>query len=175
MGRRKWKSVRCESHLGYWLRFVSNHVSHAFSLKLQARGVTAAEWVVLRALFGVGRAPSELADHLGMTRGAISNFSDRLIAKALVTRRANAGDRRFQSLTLPVTGASTAPKLALGRPERRGVFRPSDRSTRGTIETAMKDIVAARNFGPCPSIERRRRGDAREGKHEKGVRLWTPM
>ena len=23
-----------ESHLGYWLRYVSNHVSHAFALKL---------------------------------------------------------------------------------------------------------------------------------------------
>ena len=40
-----------ETHLGYWLRFVSNHVSHAFSLKLQARDVTVAEWVVLRELF----------------------------------------------------------------------------------------------------------------------------
>ena len=40
-----------ESHLGYWLRYVSNHVSHAFSLKLAARGVTVAEWVVLRELY----------------------------------------------------------------------------------------------------------------------------
>jgi hypothetical protein len=26
-----------ESHLGYWIRYVSNHVSHAFALKLGAR------------------------------------------------------------------------------------------------------------------------------------------
>ena len=52
-----------ETHLGYWLRFVSNHVSHAFSLKLQARDVTVAEWVVLRDLFdGDGVPPSLLAD-----------------------------------------------------------------------------------------------------------------
>ena len=40
-----------EAHLGYWLRFVSNHVSHAFSRKLFARDVTVAEWVVLRELY----------------------------------------------------------------------------------------------------------------------------
>ena len=40
-----------ESHLGYWLRYVSNHVSHAFALKVAARGVTVAEWVVLRELY----------------------------------------------------------------------------------------------------------------------------
>ena len=29
-----------EAHLGYWLRFVSNQVSHSFSLKLGERGVS---------------------------------------------------------------------------------------------------------------------------------------
>jgi hypothetical protein len=28
-----------EAHLGYWLRFVSNHVSHAFSLKVATYNV----------------------------------------------------------------------------------------------------------------------------------------
>ena len=31
------------SHLGYWLRHVSNHVSHAFARKLESRDVTVAE------------------------------------------------------------------------------------------------------------------------------------
>ena len=31
-----------KAHLGYWLRYVSNHVSHAFALQLGARGVTVA-------------------------------------------------------------------------------------------------------------------------------------
>ena len=39
-------------HLGFWLRYVSNHVSHAFAVKLAGKDVTAAEWVVLRALYG---------------------------------------------------------------------------------------------------------------------------
>ena len=40
------------AHLGFWLRIVSNHVSHAFAGKLAAKGVTAAEWVMMRALYG---------------------------------------------------------------------------------------------------------------------------
>ena len=51
-----------EAHLGYWLRFVSNHVSHAFKTKVEAQGVTVAEWVVLRWLFDHASArPSQLA------------------------------------------------------------------------------------------------------------------
>ena len=38
------------THLGYWLRLVSNHVSQAFARKLEGRGVTVAEWVVMRLL-----------------------------------------------------------------------------------------------------------------------------
>ena len=94
-----------ESHLGYWIRSVSNHVSHAFALKLAAVGVTVAEWVVLRELYDSENAPSALAGRLGMTRGAISKLADRLIAKDMIVRRATAGDRRFQSLALTLLGA----------------------------------------------------------------------
>jgi hypothetical protein len=49
-----------QDHLGYWLRYVSNQVSHGFSLKLAAREVTVAEWVMLRELYDQdAMAPSE--------------------------------------------------------------------------------------------------------------------
>ena len=64
-----------ESHLGYWLRYVSNQVSHAFAPKVQARGVTVAEWVVLRERYDKEVRPSALAERLGMTRGAISKLA----------------------------------------------------------------------------------------------------
>ena len=83
------------AHLGYWLRFVSNHVSHAFRRKVEDHGVTVAEWVVLRELLRTGDAnPSQIADGLGMTRGAISKLVERLVAKKLVRRAAAAGERR---------------------------------------------------------------------------------
>ena len=113
-----------ESHLGYWIRSVSNHVSHAFALKLAAVGVTVAEWVVLRELYDSENAPSALADRLGMTRGAISKLADRLIAKDMIVRRATAGDRRFQSLALTRQGPRDhAEARRFGGSERQGVFR----------------------------------------------------
>lgn len=102
-----------EDHLGYWLRFVSNHVSHAFTRKLEARSVTVAEWVVMRELLQTGTtSPSVLAERLGMTRGAISKLVERLCGKELVERTYPEGDRRYQSLVLSPSGKKLVPILA---------------------------------------------------------------
>ena len=94
------------SHLGYWLRFVSNHVSHAFALKVENLGVTVAEWVVLRQLLAAEpAAPSRLADLMGVTRGTVSKLVDRLIAKELVARENNASDRRALSAAARTVGS----------------------------------------------------------------------
>jgi DNA-binding MarR family transcriptional regulator len=140
-----------QSHLGYWLRYVSNHVSHAFSLKLAARGVTVAEWVVLRELYDAERAPSALADQLGMTRGAISKLADRLIAKGLITRRANGSDRRYQTLALTRHGRALTPKLAaLADVNDREFFADLGPETRETIAAAMKEIVRRKGLRGAP-------------------------
>ncbi|HEX4025821.1 MAG TPA: MarR family transcriptional regulator [Steroidobacteraceae bacterium] len=101
------------SHLGYWLRYVSNHVSQAFARKVEAHGVTVAEWVLMRQLLEVeALAPSRLAECMGMTRGAISKLADRLIAKSLLVRTADPEDGRAQTLSLTRAGRSMVPKLA---------------------------------------------------------------
>jgi DNA-binding MarR family transcriptional regulator len=100
-------------HLGYWLRFASNHASQAFARKLQVRGVTVAEWVIMRRLLGgSGMAPSQLADSIGMTRGAITKLADRLIDKELIARRADPQDGRAQTLVLTTRGRALVPELA---------------------------------------------------------------
>jgi DNA-binding MarR family transcriptional regulator len=103
-----------EDHVGYWLRFVSNQVSHGFKTKVEAQGVTVAEWVVMRDLFDHADAtnPSQLADRLGMTRGAISKLVDRLRAKQYVAREFSDDDRRFQTISLTTAGRKLVPKLA---------------------------------------------------------------
>lgn len=107
------ETAALEDHLGYWLRLVSNHVSLGFARKLEGRGVTVAEWVVLREmLHQPPLAPSQLAGRLGLTRGAISKLADRLIAKHLILRRAGQDDLRFQSLELTFQGAALVPELA---------------------------------------------------------------
>src|ERR1700735_5027003 len=87
-----------KKHVGFWLRFVSNHVSHAFARRLLASGVTVAEWVVMREMFDDEEtSPGVLAERMGMTRGGVSNLVDRLVGKKLITRRERSDDRRFQS------------------------------------------------------------------------------
>lgn len=132
-----------ETHLGYWLRYVSNHVSHAFSRKLSGLDVTVSEWVLLREMHGdAPRMPSELADRLGLTRGAISKLAERLSAKNLVTRIPHGSDHRSYSLKLTRRGCGLVPKLAAladqNDAEFFGNLVPADRVV---IETAMRDIV----------------------------------
>ncbi len=101
------------AHLGFWLRMVSNHVSHAFAAKLATKNVTVAEWCMMRALFDKEpTAPSRLADEMGMTRGAISKLADRLITKSLIIRKASAEDGRAQTLALTEQGIALVPELA---------------------------------------------------------------
>jgi DNA-binding MarR family transcriptional regulator len=101
------------AHIGFWLRMVSNHVSHAFAAKLADKEVTVAEWSLMRALYGKEPIPpSRLADEMGMSRGAITKLADRLIAKSLILREASADDGRAQTLALTDRGKALVPDLA---------------------------------------------------------------
>jgi DNA-binding MarR family transcriptional regulator len=140
-----------ETHLGYWLRYVSNQVSHAFALKVRDVGVTVAEWVVLRELYDADSMPSALAARLGLTRGAISKLADRLEAKGLIEREAPESDGRVQILALTAEGRAIVPKLAaLADRNDEEFFGDLDPSLRETIETAMKEIVRRRELKPAP-------------------------
>lgn len=141
-----------DAHLGYWLRFVSNHVSHAFGRKLEARGATVAEWVVIRELLDrEAEAPSRLAARLGMTRGAISKLADRLAAKGLLVRRSDGADRRFQSLALTPAGRALAPELAaLADRNDEEFFGHMTPAARRSLEDAMKDLVRRHGLKSTP-------------------------
>ena len=143
MGRKSAVVSPLEAHLGYWLRFVSNQVSHAFSLKLAARDVTVAEWVVLRELYERDWAiPSVLAERLGMTRGAISKLADRLVAKTLIARSVSDKDRRYQALALTAKGRGLVPRLAaLADQNDAEFFGHLHAEERQRIETAMREVV----------------------------------
>lgn len=102
-----------QAHTGFWLRYVSNHVSLAFARKVEELGVTVAEWVILRELYGAETtAPSELAERTGLTRGAVSKLAERLLAKKLISRTYSTEDRRWQTLTLTAAGRRIVPQLA---------------------------------------------------------------
>lgn len=102
-----------ESHLGYWLRRVSNAVSGMFARALQEKQTSVAEWVLLRELHERGQtAPGELADSLGLTRGAVSKIVDKLDAKGWIQTETKEGDSRFRMLSLTRTGRRSLPVLA---------------------------------------------------------------
>ncbi len=102
-----------ETHLGYWLRRVSNAVSSAFAQALEAERISVAEWVVLRLLHGATRrAAADLATVTGMTRGAVSKILDKLEHKGLTLRTENPNDNRVHWLALTREGQRLVPRLA---------------------------------------------------------------
>lgn len=140
------------SHLGYWLRYVSNHVSQGFARKLEKRDVTVAEWVILRELYGAGPVPpSRLAGKLGLTRGAVTKLADRLIAKSLLVRRASLADGRAQTLALTAQGRLIVPALAaLADQNDAEFFSHLSAAERSEMERILRDIVARRGLKSVP-------------------------
>ncbi len=140
------------SHLGYWLRYVSSHVSLAFARKVEAHGVTVAEWVLLRQLYDEeALAPSLLAARMGMTRGAISKLAERLIAKSLVARAANPDDKRAQTLALTPAGHALVPRLAaLADANDAEFFAHLPPEDRAALFRILQKIVEVRGLKSMP-------------------------
>lgn len=141
-----------ESHLGYWLRFVSNHVSESFARKMAAEDVSVAEWVVMRIVFEQGViAPSRLADEIGMTRGGITKIANRLIGRKLLLRADSPEDGRAQTLALSAAGARLVPKLAaLADENERDFFTDLSERERQQLGRILKSIVERRGLKSVP-------------------------
>lgn len=142
-----------DAHIGFWLRFVSNHVSHAFQRRVEALGVTVAEWVVLRQLFALGPVqPSRLAEEMGMTRGGVSKLVERLHAKKLVTRSADRDDGRSQSVGLTAAGKKLVPKLAaLADENDAAFFGHLQAGERDALAELLKDVVRRHGMKDVPT------------------------
>src|SRR5271154_4809558 len=141
------------SHTGFWLRFVSNHVSHAFMRKLVDSGVTVAEWVVLREMYDKEvMPPSTLADRTGMTRGAASKLIDRLVGKKLVSRRDRTDDRRHQDIELTAAGRRLVPALAaIADQNDEEFFTPLSAKERAALVATLKKLVQAHGLHRIPT------------------------
>ena len=101
-----------EVHLGYWLRRVSNHVSGAFAKALQERQASVAEWVVLNHVDEHPEIrPADLAETIGLTRGAISKVLDKLEKRRWLARKTLEEDNRGQLLFLTRQGRRILPEL----------------------------------------------------------------
>ncbi len=141
------------SHIGFWLRFVSNHVSQSFARKLEGSGVTVAEWVILREMFQAGTtSPSALADSTGLTRGAVSKLVDRLVEKKLAHRTEATEDRRFQDVGLTAAGRTLVPRLAAAADENdREFFSRLSEKERQQLLGTLKKLVAIHDLSKIPT------------------------
>lgn len=141
-----------ESHLGFWLRFVSNHVSGRFQQLLEERGVTVTEWVALRTLWSQEEGThAELIRTLGMTKGATSKVMSRLEEKGLIERRLADGRAREQSLGLTAKGNALVPELAaLADANDAHFFGHLSAAERDALAQAMQALVQFHELSPIP-------------------------
>jgi len=141
-----------ESHLGFWLRYVSNQVSARFRRMLEHEGTTVTEWVALRALFHRPETShAELIHSLGMTKGAASKVVSRLEEKGLATRQHAAGRSREQVLALTPQGMVLVPKLAALADENDDYFFGHlSRTERLALKKTFKSLVAHHQIKEIP-------------------------
>lgn len=149
----KQKISALEDHTGYWLRSVSNHVSHAFARKLAAKDTAVAEWVLLRLLYNQEPfAPSLIAEQMGMTKGAITKLVDRLMTKSLVARTASTDDGRAQKISLTEKGRKLVPVLAaLADQNDQECFARLSAKDRAALQRILHDLAAQFSITNIPT------------------------
>ncbi len=142
-----------EDHLGYWLRLVSNAVSGEFARALQAKGASVSEWVLLRILAECGRAtPSELADHMRTTRGAVSKVIDKLEAKGWLEIKGTKEDKRVRILILSRAGHRNLPSLADIADENETLFfNCLNASERSTLQRLLAKLADCNQIHDVPT------------------------
>ncbi|MGN6226068.1 MAG: MarR family winged helix-turn-helix transcriptional regulator [Dyella sp.] len=143
-----------EAHLGFWLRFVSNHVSARFKQLLEHQGITVSEWVALRTLWAqphTGHA--ELIRALGMTKGAASKVVSRLEEKGLAQRAIADQGGRAQAVVLTQAGRALVPQLAkLADANDEHFFGHLSARDRQALMDAMQALVKHHRLHKVPTV-----------------------
>lgn len=141
-----------DAHLGFWLRFVSNHVSARFSQLVEGEGSSVTEWVALRTLFDNPQTThAELIQALGMTKGAASKVVTRLEEKGLARREHAEGSAREQVLRLTPQGRALVPRLAaLADQNEEHFFGHMSAGERRALVAAFQALVAHHHLIEVP-------------------------
>ena len=136
-----------EGHLGYWLRCLSNFVSHTFAERLARQDISVAQWVVLRTLYdGAGLTLNAAAARVGVDKSSLSRMVERLVQKGLVSRTAGA-DRRSVGLALTAAGRKLVPQLArLADENDAAFFHPLSAPERKFFLGTIRRLLAANGW-----------------------------
>jgi DNA-binding MarR family transcriptional regulator len=143
-----------ERHLGYWLRRVSNHVSGEFKRALQMQHTSVAEWVVLcHVQERSGITPSELAEALALTRGAVSKVIDKLEAKDWITGSTKAEDNRVRLFSLTLKGIRVLPQLRrIADRNDQAFFAVLQPDERDTLQLLLSKLIEHHDTGAVPIL-----------------------
>ncbi|SHH25647.1 MarR family winged helix-turn-helix transcriptional regulator [Massilia sp. CF038] len=142
-----------EDHVGFWLRFVSNHVSGEFARQVEQRGVSVSDWVAMREMYRHEQSgAAELVSALGMTKGAVSKIVTRLQKKGLVARAPGVVDKRAQHLMLTPAGRALVPELAaIADRNDASCFASLSVAQRQSLMGMMQQIVQDRQLRQVPT------------------------
>ena len=141
-----------EDHLGYWLRWVSNHASGEFRRALQTRRTSVAEWVVLCHLEErPGITPGELAEALSLTRGAVSKVIDKLEAKKWIAGSTKPEDNRVRLLSLTRSGSRVLPELRqIADRNDQAFFGVLEDNERATLQRLLSKLSERHDIEAVP-------------------------
>ncbi len=95
--------------------------------------------------------PSQLADTVGLTRGAVSKLVQRLCRKNLAERLASDGDRRYQTVKLTAAGKMLVPVLAeLADENDREFFGHLKPEEKNGLVSLLQNIVRRHGWKDLP-------------------------
>ena len=136
-----------EQHVGYWLRCLSNFVSHSFAERLAKQGVSVAQWVVLRTLYdGDVLTLNDATKQVGVDKSTLSRMMERLVLKGLASRF-EGPDRRSVGLRLTSAGKKLVPKLAkLADENDEAFFHTLSSRQRQEFLTVIKQLLTTNGW-----------------------------
>lgn len=141
------KPSQLHSHLGYWLRILSNLVSSAFAERLGKKNISVPQWVVLRTLYDKRDVTlNEAAAEVGVDKSSLSRMVERLVQKGLLNRT-QGRDRRSVGLALTPLAMKLVPQLAkLADENDEQFFHTLSARQREAFSAAIKQLLAANNW-----------------------------
>jgi DNA-binding MarR family transcriptional regulator len=106
------KGYGAEDSVGYLMRRVVSGIAHGVDQRLEAVGLTNAQWAPLLKLhLGHAATVAELARGCFVDAGAMTRMLDRLETKGLVRRVRSTADRRVVNIELTAEGARAAKQI----------------------------------------------------------------
>lgn len=143
---------RLDAHVGYWLRRVSSQFEHTLNRRLEYKGVTLTEWIVLRELYEEDLSPSILAERIGLTRGAVSKLARKLEGSLMLTQQPSVENGRAQVLSLTGGGRAVVSVFAVILDETdEEFFGHLTPDTRALIVANLREIIRRRGLGASPA------------------------